>query len=332
VRRQRRESRLRALVLGLLFAVGTALAFLLARERPVPPLRSSLATPFQLLGAPIKLADRLASRVVPVGSVEERELGDLYRRGFEAQIPAGDADQAYLDRLMAALRPFARRPFPYRAFRAGPLGGPNALALPGGVILVSDELLRDLGSEAELVAVLAHEIGHIELGHCFDAVRFQLLGRRTGSETLGTLADLARGLLVRHSFSKAEEHEADAYAFTLLASSRYDPAALGSSFASLQRAEEGARTGGPRERADPLRDYVSSHPPLPLRREAFRQEAAAWWRRHPHERRYLGVANLRRRQALDSQELPGEWRQGADQPWSGSSQRSSPPLFWSVYG
>jgi Zn-dependent protease with chaperone function len=312
MRRQPRQAGLRALVLGLLVAVGTALALLLARERPATPLRSSLATPFQLLGAPVKLADRLASRVVPVGSVEERDLGDLYRRRFEAAIPAGDADQAYLDRLMAALRPFARRPFPYRAFRAGPLGGPNALALPGGVILVSDELLRDLGSEAELVAVLAHEIGHIELGHCFDAVRFQLLGRRTGSDTLGTLADLARGLLVRHSFSKAEEHEADAYAFTLLASSRYDPAALGSAFASLQRAEEEASSGGRGEGADPLRDYVSSHPPLPLRREEFRQEAAAWWRRHPHEHRYLGVANLRRRQALDSLALPGEWRQGAE--------------------
>jgi Zn-dependent protease with chaperone function len=311
MRRQRRQAGLRALVLGLLVAVGTALALLLARERPATPLRSSLATPFQLLGAPVKLADRLASRVVPVGSVEERDLGDLYRRRFEAAIPAGDADQAYLDRLMAALRPFARRPFPYRAFRAGPLGGPNALALPGGVILVSDELLRDLGSEAELVAVLAHEIGHIELGHCFDAVRFQLLGRRTGSETLGTLADLARGLLVRHSFSKAEEHEADAYAFTLLTNSRYDPAAVGEAFASLQRALEGTGSRASSSRADPLRDYFSSHPPLSLRREEFRQEAAAWWRRHPHERRYLGVANLRRRQALDSLTLPGEWRQGA---------------------
>jgi predicted Zn-dependent protease len=315
VRRHRREARLRALLLGLLFAFGTALAVLLARERPATPLGSSLATPFQLLGAPIKLADRLASRVVPVGSVEERDLGDLYRRRFAAQITAGDANQAYLDRLMIALRPYARRPFPYRAFRAGRLGGPNALALPGGVILVSDELLTHLGSEAELVSVLAHEIGHIELGHCFDAVRFQLLGRRSGSESLGRLADLARGLLVRHSFSKAEEHEADVYAFTLLASSRYDPAAMGSAFASLQRFQDRASSfpggGGRGEAADPLRDYFSSHPPLPLRREEFRQEASAWWRRHPLERRYLGVANLRRRQALESLALPGEWRQGA---------------------
>ena len=127
MRRHRREARLRALLLGLLFAFGTALAVLLARERPATPLGSSLATPFQLLGAPIKLADRLASRIVPVGSVEERDLGDLYRRRFAAQITAGDADQAYLDRLMIALRPYARRPFPYRAFRAGRLGGAHTL-------------------------------------------------------------------------------------------------------------------------------------------------------------------------------------------------------------
>jgi hypothetical protein len=69
MRRQRRQARRRALVLGLLLTFGTALAVLLARERPDTPLRSSLATPFQLLGAPVKLADRLASRVVPVGSV-----------------------------------------------------------------------------------------------------------------------------------------------------------------------------------------------------------------------------------------------------------------------
>ena len=129
------------------------------------------------------------------------------------------------------------------------------------------------------------------------------------------LPALLLGLLVRHSFSKAEEHEADVYAFTLLASSRYDPAAMGSAFASLQRFQDRAGSspggGGRGEGADPLRDYFSSHPPLPLRREEFRQEAEAWWRRHPLERRYLGVANLRRRQALESLALPGEWRQGA---------------------
>lgn len=104
------------------------------------------------------------------------------------------------------------------------------------------------------------------------------------------LPALLLGLLVRHSFSKAEEHEADVYAFILLASSRYDPAAMGSAFASLQRFQDSASSfpggGGRGEAADPLRDYFSSHPPLPLRREEFRQ-------------------------ALESLALPGEWRQGA---------------------
>ena len=57
---------------------------------------------------------------------------------------------------------------------------PNAFALPGGVIIVTGGLLKTLKSEAELAAVLSHEMGHIELSHCLDTVRFQLLARKDG--------------------------------------------------------------------------------------------------------------------------------------------------------
>lgn len=298
--------------MALLLAGGT-LALLLAHSQPSSPLATSLANPFQWLGAPLKLADRLASRMVPVGSVEERQLGDLYRQRFEAGLDPADPRQAYLDALMATIRRHARRPFPYRAYRIGAQGMPNAYALPGGVIVVSDELLTSLGSEAQLVAVLAHEVGHIELGHCFDTVRFQLLARRSGVTSLGQLADLANRLLLRHNFSKAEEHEADSYAFRLLLHSPYDPSALADSFASLQRQQARAGAGG-EQNADLLGDYLRSHAPLPLRQAEFSQEAAAWWQRHPTARRYQGRRNLRRHQPLSRLSLAEEWRRGPSAP------------------
>ncbi len=299
-----------ALLAGLL-ACGAGLILLLVRTRPTSPLESSLSTPFQLLGTPAKLLDRLASRAIPVGNLEERDLGDTFRRRYEVQIDPHDPDQAYLDALMrTAVKPRTHKPFPYRAYLIGPQGSPNAMALPGGVILVTRELLETLRSEAELVSVLAHEAGHIELGHCFDTVRFQLLARRTGNEQLGELADLAAAILLRHTYSKASEHEADEYAFTLLRASRYDPKGSGESFASLLA--YGNRHGDREDpRAEVLRDYALSHPPLKIRETEFRQRANAWWQHHPRERRYVGSANLRRRRSMDELPLAGEWHGGA---------------------
>lgn len=297
---------LRLAVLAVLLVAGAGLIALLVRGRPVSPLASSLAIPFQLLGTPVQLLDRLASRVIPVGSMEERELGDTLRRRYEAQLRPGDRDQAYLDGLMPQLRRHARRPFPYRAFLIGPCGSPNALALPGGVLLVSQELLEQLDSEAELVAVLGHELGHIELGHSFDAVRFQLLARRSGSERLGRIADGAVQLLLQHSYSKAAEHEADDYAYGFLLESRYDPAALGRAFAALNRAHGAGPERGERQ-VDPLRDLLRSHPPGALRQADYAQRASAWWHQNASERRYVGRANLRQRRPQGELDLPGEW-------------------------
>jgi len=60
--------------------------------------------------------------------------------------------------------------------------------LPSGVILVTKGLLETMQSESELVSILAHELGHIERGHCFDVVKYELLARKIKSEKLGELA------------------------------------------------------------------------------------------------------------------------------------------------
>lgn len=301
---------LRLILLALLLACGAVLVVSLYVARMRSPLRSTLASSFQLLGTPVKLLDRMASRVVPVSALDERELGDTFRRRFDVQVASGDADQVYLDALMAAITPFTHKPFPYRAYVVGFYGAPNAMALPGGVILVTQELLGTLHSESELVAVLAHEVGHIERGHCFDTVRIQLLTRKIGSGTLGALADATAQALLRHAYSKTTEGEADEYAFDLLVSSRYDPLGIGNSFGSLRQYTQsaGAQTS---QHADPIRDYFMSHPPLEIREATFTERGVAWWKRHPQERRYVGRQNLLDRKAFGRLELSREWASGA---------------------
>jgi beta-barrel assembly-enhancing protease len=304
------KSGLRLTLLILLLACGAALVASLYVEHVRSPLQSTLTSSFQLLGTPVKLLDRMASRVVPVSALDERELGDTFRKRYDAQVTSGDADQAYLDALMVEIKSLTHKPFPYRAYVIGYYGAPNAMALPGGVILVTKELLGTLHSESELVAVLAHEVGHIERGHCFDTVRFQLLTRKIGSDMLGALADAAAQILLRHVYSKTTEGEADEYAYELLVSSRYDPLGVSKSFGSLRRYTKSAGAQTP-QHAHPIRDYFMSHPPLEIREAEFNERAAAWWKKHAEERRYVGQQNLLDRKALGTIESSGEWASGA---------------------
>lgn len=296
---------LRIGALVALVACGVALIVVLQRARVQPPLESTFTSAFQIVGAPLKLVDRVATRVLPVSELDEKELGDVYRASYDPQAAPPGREQRYLDSLVAELRPFTGKPFPYRAYVVD-YPGPNAMALPGGVVLVTRDLFNTLRSESELAGVLAHEIGHIERGHCFDTVRFELLARKVGAEPLGSLADFAAGLLLAHSYSKTMEHEADAYAFELLTHSRYDPRGVAGSFRSLLAYEAARGASSPRQ-ASPIRDYFTSHPPLEVRAEEFGQRAGAWWRRHPDERRYVGARNLEALVALPRHELAAEW-------------------------
>jgi predicted Zn-dependent protease len=295
--------RLGALV--VLLACGVAIVVVLHQARVQPPLQSTFTSAFQVLGAPLKLADRAATRVLPIGEVDEKQLGNVLRASYDPQTKPPTREQRYLDTLMAELRPFAGKPFEYRAYVV-PDPSPNAMALPGGVILVTGGLLTTLHSESELVSVLAHEMGHIERGHCFDIVRFELATRKVGAAAVGVLADMATRILLAHSYSKTMEHEADEYAFELLTNSRYDPRGEPGSFRSLL-AWEGARAPAAPQTASPIRDYFTSHPPLEVRADEYRGRADAWWARHPGERRYVGVRNIGALVSLPRHELRDEW-------------------------
>ena len=300
----------RWVALGVLVACGVAIIALLQRAQVQPPLESTFTSAFQVLGAPLKLVDRFATRVLPVDEVDERELGDVYRASYDPQADPPSREQRYLDSLIAELQPFAGKSFRYRAYVVE-YPAPNAMAFPGGVVLVTRDLLGTLHSEAELVAVLAHEMGHIERGHCFDAVRFELLARKVGAEPLGALADLAAQILLRHSYGKTMEHEADAYAFELLTHSRYDPRGVAGGFRSLLTYVAGHGQQTP-QHASQIRDYFTSHPPLEIRAAEFGERADAWWSRHPGERRYAGARNLAALVSLSRHELADEWVPAAE--------------------
>ena len=284
------SDRRRFVALGLLLGAGATLAAVVAVRRVTTPLPASLAPAFQLLGTPVKAIDHVVTRVIPIDALDERDFGTVLRARYDLQARPEDPDFAYINDVLSHLSRVAVKPFEYRAYVLDH-GEPNAMALPGGVVLVTAGLLRTVRSESELAAVLGHELGHIERGHCLDAVRFQLLADKVGGAAFGEIVDFAVRLLVSHSFSKTQEDDADEYAYGALEDSPYDPRGVGAAFASLLayvRAVESPEPGG----VNPLRDYFSSHPPLEVREAKFRARAEAWWRRHRDAHREVGAQNL----------------------------------------
>ena len=113
----------------------------------------------------------LSARVAPTIPYEARlGLGEQALETLD-EIHADPSDlpparRASLQRRFDALTEWAGLPGPARLeFRKSERLGANAIALPGGIVVVTDALVELAESDDEIVAVLAHEIGHIAHFH-----------------------------------------------------------------------------------------------------------------------------------------------------------------------
>lgn len=188
---------------------------------------------------------------------------------------------AWRQRLTAATEatyPEGQRPAWTLHFARGGRIGPNALALPGGHIVVTDELLALLeGADDALLGVLAHEHGHVRRRHGMNAlVRFTIVSGAT-SVVLGDFSTLLAGvpaLLAHLGYSRDAEREADADAAQVLRASGRQPAAMVALFERLaahrrsgQKDDAGDRAGA---RATPPIAFAS-HPADEDRIRFFRE-------------------------------------------------------------
>jgi predicted Zn-dependent protease len=109
---------------------------------------------------------------------------------------------------------------PYE-FRVGIVddGQPNALALPGGVILITSALLGQAETENELAFVLGHEIGHFSnRDHIRQLGRVALL-TLLATALLGQNADTLPSSVINatiRSFSRGQETDADLFGLQLV--------------------------------------------------------------------------------------------------------------------
>ena len=95
-----------------------------------------------------------------------------------------------------------------------------AFAIPGRRIAVSDWEVLVL-SDDTLAFMLAHEMGHVELGHQNQI--WELIMKQTGLHPR-TWTDLAKHASVAASLARSQEYEADKFGFTLAQNAGFDAA------------------------------------------------------------------------------------------------------------
>lgn len=156
-------------------------------------------------------------------------------------------------------------------FRDGGVIGPNAVALPGGTIIITDQLIRLARSDDEIAGVLAHEIGHVERRHSLQQI-YRALGIAALASLIGgdggqLVHDAVNQAAVLQSFaySREFEAEADARSAAIMVAAHRNPLAFVDLLDRIAEDMPAAKETG----------YVSTHPGTVDRRSAVRSAAQA---------------------------------------------------------
>lgn len=145
----------------------------------------------------------------------------------------------------------------------------NAFALPGGYIYINRGLMTYLNTEAQLAAVLGHEIGHVTARHqvrqhsagTAASIVSTVLAVGTGSSAIGDLSNVAGAALVS-GYGRDHELEADSLGAEYLYKSGYDPQAMVEVISILKDQEQFSKFKA-REEGGKVQSYhglFASHP------------------------------------------------------------------------
>lgn len=192
--------------------------------------------------------------------------------------------RAQFDALLTHLSPELRRYPEYApnytlSFRSGM--GANAFALPGGTIVMTDDLVKDAAkaglSDDALVGVLAHEIGHVAHRHGTRLIVEQgvlQIGLGLALGDVSSIVSFGSTLLTGLAYRRNHESESDCFALALMSRAQRPTAPMaelllgmsGRSRAAGETAEQPAEHGQ-------MSDWLSSHPGTPQRAELLKAGA-----------------------------------------------------------
>lgn len=224
------------------------------------------------------------SRHVPLGwelSLSQQALSQIDQRllkpsRLDARRQAQLQDQftALTTQLEPALKRYpAYAPRYELLFRRGL--GPNAFALPGGTVVMTDELVELAAargySDDALLGVLAHEIGHVEHRHGTRLVVEQgvlNVGLGLALGDVSSIASLGSTLLTGLAYRRSHESESDCFALALMARAQRPTAPMAELLLGMAHDDHDAPAQDPPPAGggtSTLGDWLSTHPATPQR-------------------------------------------------------------------
>lgn len=146
--------------------------------------------------------------------------------------------------------------------------GPNALALPAGTLIFTDQLVRLADDDRQLLAVLAHELAHVERRHGLRQTLQASAISLAGLVLIGDVSSVSAAVLTlplvltELGYSRAFEREADRHAVATLRRHDIDVAHFARILQRLERdaAPRGRKDSAPQEDTAGWDTYLSTHP------------------------------------------------------------------------
>lgn len=175
----------------------------------------------------------------------------------------------YVNKVGQALAQFSTKPETFGGYHFLVLDSDeiNAFAAPGGLILATRGLLKCCQTEDMLAAVLAHEIGHVEMQHGLRAIKADrwksagmAIGLEAGKNLAGEqLAEATRtfegsinditSTLMNSGYARKLEYAADAAAVAILKNAGYQAGALAAMLDNMAKDLDSSR-----------HDFAATHP------------------------------------------------------------------------
>jgi len=233
---------------GLLFCSPAAMAFDFGQLGDALGIDPSIAKH-------ISQGAKLASALIPISDQEEITLGrDVAARVVgRFGLDKNPRQTYYLNLVGRVLAQRSDRPeLPYR-FAILATNDVNAYSCPGGYIFVTRGALDMVHNEAELAAVLAHEIAHVTEKHIINALQHSKLMKvsgevaadafKQGGELFQHMSDFATDALFK-GLKKTDEYGADRKALEYLDHLGYDYPAMFQVLKELDQRRKQGRTNG----------------------------------------------------------------------------------------
>lgn len=250
-----------------------------------------------------KTADLIVSTTESVSKVTEQisPENEYYIGRATAAIILNDYDlynepnlTKYLNKICGAITINSEKPDLYNGYYVAVLDSDeiNAMATPGGHILITRGLLKCTSNEEELASVIAHEIAHIQKQHSISAIktsRFKDLSLNVASlainesdndeakqmmSVFGDSVDDVVSSLVLNGFSQEQEFEADSYALKLLNNAGYNPHSIVNMLKTLEQ-----------NQANHKRGFVKTHPEPKKRIKKIEKELNSYSKSKTQEER-----------------------------------------------